>query len=122
MVTSRVDRGDTVDTSWKTFGNIGGQVAVHRSTVETLEESEDFWVQGLGRVERRHQLHGNVAVTLDLTIDQLLRSGIVSVGRVRERSGDKVVDFEGDGELSVGSDGIKVLGGVELGGRLPVIC
>jgi hypothetical protein len=117
MVTGRVDGGDTVDTSWKTFGNIGGQNTVHRGSVETLEESKDFGVQGLRRVESRHQLHGNVAMTLDLTIDQLLRSGIVCVGRVRERSGVKVVDLERDGELGVGSDGIKVLGGVELGGR-----
>lgn len=59
-------------------------------------------------------------MTLNDTINQLLRSGEVSVGRIRELSGDQVVDLEGDGECSVGGKGIEVLGGGEFGGRLIV--
>lgn len=63
-----------------------------------------------------------MTVTLNDTIDQLLRGGIVSVGRIRERSGSQVANLERDGERGVGIDGIKVLGGVEFGGRLQVKC
>jgi len=122
MVAGRVDGGNTVDTSWESLGNISGQDTVLCDSVETLEEIEDFGIQGLRRVERCQFLHSNVTVTLNDTIDQLLRSGIVSVGRIRERSGSQVEDLEGDGEWGVGSDGIEVLGGVEFGGRLPVTC
>ena len=122
MVTCRVDRGDAVDASWKTLGNIGGQNTVRRSTVETLEEIEDFGIQWLRRVERRHLLHGNVAVALDFAADQLLRSRVVSVGRVRERSGNQIDDLDGDGERGIGRDGIEVLGGVEFGGGLTIKC
>ena len=122
MVSCRVDGGDTVDTSWETLGNIGSQNTVVRSSIETLEEVEDLGVQGLGCVERRHLLHGNVAMTLNDTADQLLRGRVVSVGRVRERSGDQVDDLDGNSERGVGRDGIEVLGTVELGGRLSVTC
>jgi len=122
MVARRVDGGETVDTSWKTLGNVGSQNTVGGSSVKTLEESEDLGVQGFGRLERRHELHGNMTVTLDDTADQLLRSGIVSVGCVRERSGYQVADLEGDGERGVGGEGAEVLGEVEFGGRLPVTC
>ena len=121
MVARRVDGGDTVNTSWKAVGNISSQNTVLRCVIETLEEGEDLWVQGRRRVERCHLLDGNVTVALDNTTDQLLRSGIVSVGRVRERSGNQILDLEGDGEWGVRSDGIKVLGGVEFGGGLSVI-
>jgi hypothetical protein len=117
MVACRVDGGETVDTSWKTLGNVGSQNTVGRSSVETLEEGEDLGVQGLGGLERRHKLHGNMTVTLDDTADQLLRSGIVSVGGVRERSGNQVANLEGDGERGVGLEGVEVLGEVEFGGR-----
>jgi len=122
MVACRVDGGETVDTGWKTLGDVGSQNTVGRSSIETLEESEDLGVQGIGRLERRHELDGNVTVTLDDTANQLLRSGIVSVGRVRERSGNQVANLEGDCERGVGSEGVEVLGEVELGGRLPVGC
>jgi len=122
MITGRVDGGDTVDTSWESFGNVSGQDTVFRNTIETLEEIEDLGAQGLRRVEGCQLLHGNVAVTLNDTVDQLLRGCIVSVGRIRERPGSQVANLEGDGEWGVGSDGIKVLGGVEFGGRLPVTC
>ena len=118
MVTGRVDGGETVDTSWETLGDVGSQNTVGRSSVETLEESEDLGVQGRRRLEIGHQLHCNVTVALDDTVDQLLRSGIVSVGRVRERSGNQIADLEGNGERAVGSDGVKILGEVEFGGRL----
>ena len=120
MVAGRVDTGNTVDTSWETVGDVCSQNAVFRGIVETLEESEDLGVQGFRRIERRHLLHGNVTVTLNDTVGQLLRGAIVSVGRVSERPGDQVLDLEGDGELGIGGNGIKVLGGVEFGGRLPV--
>jgi len=120
MVACRVDGGETVDTSWKTLGDVGSQDTVGRGSVKTLEESEDLGVQGFGRPERRHELHGDVTVTLDDAVDQLLRSGIVSVGRVRERSGNQIANLEGDGERGVGGEGIEVLGEVEFGGRLPV--
>lgn len=122
MVACRVDRGETVDTSWKTLGNVGSQNTVGRSSVKTLEESEDLGVQGVGRLERRHKLHGNVTVTLDDTADQLLWSSIISVGRVRERPGNQVANLEGDSERGVGSEGVEVLGEVEFGGRLPATC
>jgi hypothetical protein len=61
-------------------------------------------------------LHSNVAVTLDDAINQLLRSSIVGVGRVRERSSDQVADLKGDGEWGIGSDGIEIVGEVEFGG------
>ena len=122
MVTCRGDAGDTVDTSRKASRNVGSQDTVHGSSVETLEESEDLGVQGLRRVERRHLLYGNMAVTLDVTADQLLRSRKVSVVRVRERSGTEVVDRKGDGEWGVGGDGTEIRGGGELGGRLSVTC
>jgi len=48
MVTGGVDGGETVDASWETLGNVGSQNTVGRSTVETLEKSEDLGVQGLG--------------------------------------------------------------------------
>jgi len=117
MIAGRVDGKDTIDTRRKTLGNIGGQDTVLSNTVETLEEIEDLWIQGLGRVERLHFLYSNVTVTLNDTVDQLLRGGIVSVGRVCERSGAQVADFEGDGERGIGSEGTKVLGEGELGGR-----
>ena len=60
-----------------------------------------------------------MTVTLDETIDQLLGSGIVGVGRVCKRSRDQIVKFERDGEWGVGRDGVKVPGGGEFGGRLP---
>ena len=60
-----------------------------------------------------------MAVTLDDTVDQLLRSSVVSVGRIRERSKDQVADCDGDGERSVGGNGVKVLREAEFGGRLP---
>jgi len=56
-------------------------------------------------------------MTLDDTVDQLLRGGIVSVGRIGERSSDQVLDCDRDGERGVGSEGVEVLGGAELGGR-----
>lgn len=58
----------------------------------------------------------------DATTVQLLRSAIVSVGRVREHSRRQVVDVQGDGERGVGRNGVKVLRGAEFGGRLPVKC
>ena len=122
MVTGGVDGGNAVDTSWESLCNISGQDTVLRDIVETLEEIKDLGVQGLRRVERCQLLHGNVTVALNDTIDQLLRSGIVSVGRIRKRSSNQVVNLEGDGEWGVGSNGIKVPGGVEFGGRLPVAC
>jgi len=118
MIPCGVDGGETVDTSWEALGNVSSQNTVGRSSVEALEESEDLGVQGLGRAERRHQLHGNMTVTLDDAINQLLRSGIVGVGRVRERSGNQVADLEGNGERSVGSEGTEVRGEVEFSGRL----
>ena len=121
MVTGRVYGGDTVDTGRETFGDVGSQNTVGRSSVETLEESEDLGAQGLRRVEGRHLLHGNVTVALNHTTDQLLRSGIVSVVRVRERPSNQVDGLERDGKRGVGSNGIEVLGGVEFGGRLPVM-
>lgn len=60
-----------------------------------------------------------MTVTLDDTIDQLLRSGKVGVGRVCKRSGVQIRDLEGDVEWSVGGNGVKVLWGVEFGARLP---
>jgi len=122
MITGRVDRGNTVDTNWESLGNVGAQDTVFRNTIETLEEIEDLGVQGLRRVERCQLLHGNVTMTLNNTADQLLRGGIVSVGRIRERPSSQVTNLEGDSKWSVGSDGIKVLWGVEFGGRLPVTC
>ena len=119
MVAGRVDGGDTVDTSWESLGNISGQDTALCDIVETLEEIKDFGIQGLRRVERCQFLYSNVTVTLNDTFDQLLRSGIVSVGRIRERSGGQVEDLEGDGEWGIGGDGIEVLWGVEFGGRLP---
>jgi len=47
MITGRVDGGNTVDTSWESLGNVGGQYTVLRNTIETLEEIEDLGVQGL---------------------------------------------------------------------------
>lgn len=52
MITGRIDGGNTVDTSWESLGNVGGQDTVFRNTIETLEEIEDLGVQGLRRVER----------------------------------------------------------------------
>jgi len=120
MIAGRIDGGDTVDASWKTLWEICGQNTTVRSSVETLEESEDLGVQRFRRVERCHLLNSNMTVTLDHAIDQLLRSGVVSVGRIRESSKNHVADFDGDGEWGVGGEGIKVLRQVELGGRLPV--
>lgn len=60
-----------------------------------------------------------MSMTLDDTIDQLLRGGKVSIGRVYKCSGGHVVNLEGDGERSVGRDGVKVPGGVEFEGWLP---
>lgn len=54
------------------------------------------------------------------TTDQLLRSGKVSGGRIRENSRLQVVDAQGYGEFGVGRNGVKILGGAEFGGRLPV--
>jgi hypothetical protein len=118
MVSSSVDRRNTVETSWKAVGDTCGQNTIVCDIVETLEESEDFGVQGLSRVERRHLLYADMAVTLDNTADKLLRGGEVSVGSVRECSGIQVVDLEGDGERGVGRNGVEVPGGVELGGGL----
>jgi len=120
MIAGRVDGGDTVDTSWETLWKISGQNTISRTSVEALEESENLGVQRFRRVERCHLLNSNMTVALDHTTDQLLRSGVVGVGRVRESSKNHVADFNGDGEFGVGSDGIKVLWEVELGGRLPV--
>jgi len=122
MVAGGVDGGNTIDAFWEALGNIGTQNTVLCNTVEALEESEDLGVQRLIRIERRHLLHRNVTVALNGTTDQLLRGGVISVVRIGERSGDHVVNFEGDGERGICSNGIKVLGGGEFGGRLSVTC
>lgn len=119
MVSGSVDRRDTVNASWKTVGDGSRQNAVLGGVVEALEEGEDFGIQGVGRVDRRHLLHHNMAVTLDDTVDQLLGSGKVGIVRVHKRSSVQIFDLEVDRECSVGRNGVKVLGRVEFGGRLP---
>lgn len=112
------NRRDTVEASRKTVGNSSGQdTVVIRRSVETLKEREDLGVQRLGRVQRCHRLYGNVAVALNKTIDQMLRCSEVSAGWVRECPRDQVVDLKGNGEWSVGRDGIKVPRRVEFSGR-----
>ena len=61
-----------------------------------------------------------MTVACNDTTGQLLRSGKVSVSRIREHSSFQVVDVQGYGELGVGRNGVEVLGGAEFGGRLPV--
>lgn len=52
MITCRVDGRNAVDTGWETVGKISAQDTVVCDTVETLEESKNPGIQGLGRVER----------------------------------------------------------------------
>jgi hypothetical protein len=116
MVSGSVDGGNAVDTGWKTVGNGDSQNAVAvRDGIDTLEEGEDLRIQGLSRVERLHLLYGNMTVSLNDTIDQLLRGSEVSACCIYKRSGIQVVDFESDVELGVGRNGTKVRGGLELG-------
>lgn len=48
MVIGSVNGRDTVDTSWKTVADGGSQYTVVSGIIETLEEGEDFRIQGLG--------------------------------------------------------------------------
>jgi len=111
------NRRNTVTTRCKAIGDNNTQNTIDRGGVETLKEGEDFGIQGGSRVERRHLLYGDMTVTEDGTVDQLLRSGKVGAGRVRECSGVQIVDPEFDGERSVGRNGVKVLWGLEFDGR-----
>lgn len=47
MVVGSVDGRDAVNTSWKTTGDGGSQYTVVCDIIETLEEGEDFRIQGL---------------------------------------------------------------------------
>lgn len=60
-----------------------------------------------------------MTMSLDNTIDQLLRGSEVSSVRVYKCSGVQVVDFERDGKLGVGRNGIEVRGGLEFACWLP---
>ena len=118
MVSSGVDRSETVDTSGETVGNISSQDTVSGLVVQTLEEGETSGVGGVGLGQGLQLLNNDVRVTLDIasTVNLLGSSEVVLLG-VGEESSLEVGDGHRDGERSVGLDGIAVLGVLELGGR-----
>ena len=88
MVGSRGDGRHPVCTSREALGEIGGELAIRGDVIETLEESEDFRIGGLRRVERGDRLNDDVVVSDNLPSGvQLLRRGEVGVGGVSEGAG-----------------------------------
>ena len=119
MVSSCVDRRDLVSASRETGGDVGGNDAVLRCSVDTLEEREHVGVRGRRLVERGKLLNDDVCVTDDLTLRvDLLRGRVVVCLRVHERARLDVLDRHLDREGRVRLDrGIRVLGEDELGRR-----
>lgn len=68
MVSSRVDRCKTVDTSRKTVRDVSGNNAVLSCTVDTLEEREPGWVSWCGLVECLQLLNDDVGVADDVAL------------------------------------------------------
>lgn len=79
VVCSGVDRGNTVNTLWKPFGDGVGHLVVHSSGINTQEEGKLCWVSGSGVCQTIDFLNNKVRVANDvlgLWVD-LLWSGVV---------------------------------------------
>lgn len=102
MVRSGGDGGHPVCTSRETFSDIGSELAIGSSSIETLEESKDTWVCGLRRVKGWDLFNDDVVVSDDLPgVVQLLRCGVVGVGSVSEGTGLHPSCVHNNGERSV---------------------
>ena len=115
MVSSGVDRSETVEALRETVGNVGGQDTILGRIVQTLEESKDVGVRGGRLLEAGDLLDNDVRMALNVSsaID-LLRSREVVLLGVDEVTGLKVGDSHTDGEGGVGLNGAKVGGELEF--------
>jgi hypothetical protein len=118
MVRSRVDRRHLISARREPIGDIGGQDAVHRSGIETLEEGERRRVSGCRLRERRERLDNDVRVADDLALAVRLlgRSKVILLG-VDKVPGFHALNRECDRKVLVRRDRSAVRRELELGRR-----
>jgi len=116
MVSSGVDRGELVDTSRKSIGNISSQDSTLCGTVQAFEESKYSRVEDLSRVEGIELLDDDVRVSSDDTLSiELLGSRKVILLSVDKVPSLKIADLHLDREGCIGSNRSTVRREDELG-------
>jgi len=101
VVSGRVHRAETIDSSGEAGSNIDGQFSVHSWIVDSLEESKYGGIQWGGRCEGINLLHGDMAVTDYNSSVKLLRCTIVIGVGVHKVTGYHVLNVHLEYELSV---------------------
>jgi len=109
VVSGRVHRAETIDSSGEAGSNINAQYSVLSWIVDSLEESEYGRIQWSSRGEGIELLHGDMAVADHITSLELLRRTIVIGVGVHKVTGDHVLNVHREDERSVSGERAKVL-------------
>jgi len=109
MVSGRVHRAETIDSSRQAGSNINTQYTVLSWVVDSLEESEYGGIQWSGRREGIDLLYGDMAVTDYIAPLELLRCAIVIGVGVHKVTSDHVLNVHLEGKLGVSCKRAKIL-------------
>jgi hypothetical protein len=110
-------RAEAVDTGRETIHNGHREDTILSRGVDALEEGKRLRVQRISRVDRGDRLYGDMRVSNDNVVLQLLRCPIVVGVCVDKVTGDQILDVHREGEVLVGRECTTIGREADLRGR-----